>query len=456
RWWPDRLIGPLLVGGDLVAIVVAVIVCRNLGASASDRAAFAGTAGLSLPLWPVVLGRYRLYSARHVATRRQELHALCSAVTASVALTALVGYAVDRDVDRGTLVWLFALALGALGLEREVVRRLFIRARRSGRRCRRVAVAGVGAEGAALVKLLGRQPELGYQVVALVGEGSEVAAELAGVGPVVRIGPGTVEDLRRLGASGVLVATSDLDYRCTNRLVRDRLEAGLHVELSSSLEDIDPARLSVRPLGGFAVQYVEPVRHDGWRAPGKRAFDIAGAVLGLVVTLPLVVLAWVAVRATSRGPVLYRQDRVGRDGVLFPILKLRSMYIDHTDTDTDADHATVVKLRHDPRVTPVGRLLRRTSVDEIPQLVNVLLGHMSLVGPRPEQPCEVAAWQGHAFDRLRVRPGLTGMWQVSGRSEAREAKERWDMYYVDNWSMGRDLAILARTIPAVVRARGAY
>lgn len=454
----DRLIHPLLVVADLATAAGAVALCQRLGAGvATDRAAFAGTAFLALPLWPVLFSRYRLYAARHVSTRRQEMGRLTSATAAAVGLTALVGWAIDRDVSRGALVRLFVVALAALAVERELVRRLFARLRVAGRRARPVAVAGTGPEAAALVRLLGTQPELGYRVVAILGDPSG-RSPLAGDLPVFDTGPQMVDDLRGVGATGVVVATSDLDYRHTNRLVRDLLEAGLHVELSSSLEDIDPARLSTRPLGAFAVQYVEPVRRGGWRAAGKRAFDVVGASVGLLVALPVMALACAAIRLTSRGPALYRQERVGRNRVSFRILKLRSMYLDGECRLSTAatGWSQVVKLRDDPRVTPVGRLLRRLSLDEVPQLVNILVGDMSLVGPRPEQPCEVATWRGHDFDRLRVRPGLTGVWQVSGRSEAREAKDRWDLYYVDNWSLGRDLAIILRTIPAVIRARGAY
>ncbi|MBA2752531.1 MAG: exopolysaccharide biosynthesis polyprenyl glycosylphosphotransferase, partial [Actinobacteria bacterium] len=269
-----------------------------------------------------------------------------------------------------------------------------------------------------------------------------------------------VEELRMAGAAGVVVATTDVDAETSNRLIRDLTDAGIHVEMSSSLLDIDATRLSVRPLGGFAMLYVEPVKRDGWRPAAKRAFDIVLAGVALLLALPVLLVATVATKLTSSGPVLYRQERVGHRGRRFQILKFRSMYVNSDSLlqqiVEEVPAGPVVKIRKDPRVTPVGRVLRRLSIDELPQLINVVRGDMSLVGPRPEQPSEVALWTPQLFDRLRVRPGVTGVWQVNGRSAARDTKDRWDLYYVDNWSVWRDLTILAKTVPAVISSKGAY
>jgi lipopolysaccharide/colanic/teichoic acid biosynthesis glycosyltransferase len=168
----------------------------------------------------------------------------------------------------------------------------------------------------------------------------------------------------------------------------------------------------------------------------------------------------VAIRVTSPGPALFRQERVGRRGTRFKIFKLRSMYVDGEERlrslSIEVPDGPVIKMNGDPRVTPVGRFLRKSSLDELPQLINVIRGEMSLVGPRPEQPCEVVLWTPEMFDRLRARPGLTGVWQVSGRSQSRDTKDRWDLYYVDNWSIWRDIVILVKTIPVVLFSKGAY
>jgi lipopolysaccharide/colanic/teichoic acid biosynthesis glycosyltransferase len=193
----------------------------------------------------------------------------------------------------------------------------------------------------------------------------------------------------------------------------------------------------------------------------KRAFDLVGAVTCLVLAAPLMVTAAVAIKSTSSGPVFYRQARAGRHGEPFRIWKFRSMFTDAEHLRRDLDHDNeagghLFKIRDDPRVTPVGGLLRRWSVDELPQLINVIAGEMSLVGPRP-LPLTDSDYSGPSRRRLLCLPGITGLWQVSGRSETTwEEAVELDLYYVDNWSLSLDLAILARTVVTVLSRRGAY
>ncbi|GAB2727972.1 sugar transferase [Streptomyces bullii] len=201
-------------------------------------------------------------------------------------------------------------------------------------------------------------------------------------------------------------------------------------------------------------------RHWAGRA-AKRTVDVVGAVVLLVLAAPVLLAAAIAVRADTPGPALFRQRRTGRHGKEFELLKLRTMRVGSERlraalaVRNDAD-GQLFKMRHDPRVTPVGRWLRRYSLDELPQLVNVLLGHMSLVGPRP-LPVEDSVFTGDARRRLLVRPGLTGPWQIGGRSDlAWEDAVRLDLEYVETWSIRKDLAILVRTLPAVLRGDGAY
>jgi exopolysaccharide biosynthesis polyprenyl glycosylphosphotransferase len=247
----------------------------------------------------------------------------------------------------------------------------------------------------------------------------------------------------------------------SNRLVRELTHAGIHVELSSSLLDISTSRMFVRPLGRFPVVYVEAVKGFGWRTAAKRCFDLVLAVSILVLTAPLIAVSVIAIRLGSSGPAFFRQVRVGRDGKPFLLIKLRTMVVDAEARLEEVRHLNeadgpLFKMRDDPRVTRIGRLLRSFSIDELPQLVNVLRDEMSIVGPRPALPHEAASWGDDLRSRLRVKPGLTGMWQVHGRSDSSFAEyERLDLYYVDNWSIVTDLAIMLRTIPAVISRRGA-
>jgi exopolysaccharide biosynthesis polyprenyl glycosylphosphotransferase len=203
------------------------------------------------------------------------------------------------------------------------------------------------------------------------------------------------------------------------------------------------------------------VTRGGWRAWAKRTFDVAGAVTGLVLTAPVMLAVAIAVKLDSKGPILFRQIRVGRNSEPFPVLKVRTMVQDAEARlaelrDQNEADGPLFKMANDPRITRVGRFLRKTSLDEVPQLWNVLRGDMSLVGPRPALPHETEEWDALLTQRLRVKPGITGMWQVSGRSDTSfEDYTRLDLYYVDNWSLATDLAILAKTVPVVVLRKGA-
>jgi exopolysaccharide biosynthesis polyprenyl glycosylphosphotransferase len=221
--------------------------------------------------------------------------------------------------------------------------------------------------------------------------------------------------------------------------------------------------MAMRPVGGLPLVHVEPPRSLGASRWSKRAFDLLGATFLLLLASPVMLVFALATRLQDGGPVLFRQTRVGRDGELFECLKFRSMVVDaearlgtvrHLNANADG---LLFKAQHDPRVTRVGSVMRRYSIDELPQLINVINGDMSLIGPRPALPAEVRRYAPDVQRRLHVRPGVTGLWQVSGRSDLSwDDTVRLDLYYVDNWSVVQDLSILAKTIHAVVRSRGAY
>jgi exopolysaccharide biosynthesis polyprenyl glycosylphosphotransferase len=269
---------------------------------------------------------------------------------------------------------------------------------------------------------------------------------------------GAVDDL---DVDTVVIATASVDAMTTTRIMRRLAERGVHVELSLAVRDVAHDRMVVTERGRLAVVHVLPPIRRGWRAVAKRSLDVTVAGASMLVLFPFVGLVAVAIKLDSRGPVLFRQRRVGRDGKEFAMLKLRTMVNNAEDLKAELvsrneAEGPLFKLRDDPRITRVGRWLRNYSLDELAQLWNVLRGDMSLVGPRPALPDELPAWTPDLHHRLRVRPGLTGLWQISGRSDATfEAYEHLDLYYTDNWSLARDLWIIARTIPAVLAQRGA-
>jgi exopolysaccharide biosynthesis polyprenyl glycosylphosphotransferase len=271
--------------------------------------------------------------------------------------------------------------------------------------------------------------------------------------------------LRRLRPDVVVAVPGPrLSGRALRRLTwqaeHDRSGAPLPVLLMTGLEDVAVDRTRPLSLGGLGVTELLSARQRGPRGVVKIVWERSAAATALLLLAPVLAALALLVRLDSPGPVLFRQTRVGRDGRPFTMLKLRTMRVDAEtvrDALTNEVDGALFKVRRDPRITRVGRVLRRYSLDELPQLVNVVRGEMSLVGPRPALPAEVAAYDQDPHRRLAVRPGLTGLWQVSGRSDLswREAV-RLDLDYVDNWTLRRDLAIVGRTLQAVLGHRGAY
>ena len=234
--------------------------------------------------------------------------------------------------------------------------------------------------------------------------------------------------------------------------------------MAPSVTDVSSERIRVRPVGGLPLMHLDPPTWANAARLGKRLFDIVVASLLLLVGWPLLLVSAIAIKTADRGPILFRQRRIGRNGDEFSCLKFRSMVVDAeaqlADLQTEHGYESgdgLFKVKDDPRITRPGRWLRRYSLDELPQLFNVLAGEMSLVGPRPPLPHEVESYGQDVYRRLHVRPGMTGLWQVSGRADLTwDEAIRLDLYYVDNWSMLQDVSILTKTVKAVFSRRGAY
>ncbi len=448
-------------GTVVLAGAVAAILLQRWDPSA-DRASWqlfwANLA--TVPLWLVIFSGQRLYNTRFIGRRIDEIRRIVNATilgTLSVAVAASLGNILLR---RAGWVMLAVCATIAVAIEREIARQLFTRLRATGHMTRDVIIAGANPEGQDIAAMLQTESWMGYRVVGFVDDSPGSAEPIPGI-PLL----GGIAEVHSVLAdypeASVIVASTGLDTAVTNRMARDLLDRGVPVELSSTLRDIAFERLTVRPLGRFPVVYVEPVTREGWRAAAKRAFDLVVGLASLVVAAPVLLLAAIAIRIDSRGPILFRQVRVGRNSEPFHVLKLRSMVVDAEDrladlVDLNEADGPLFKMASDPRITRVGRFIRATSIDELPQLFNVIRGDMSLVGPRPALPHETEEWDALLAQRLRVKPGITGMWQVNGRSNTNfEDYTRLDLYYVDNWSLTTDLAILFKTVPAVVFARGA-
>jgi exopolysaccharide biosynthesis polyprenyl glycosylphosphotransferase len=463
RW----LIKACIAAADCVAILIATGVAILLSAVLRGRALDTAREHvlltmLSLPLWILVFLRYGLYRTRHIAEPLQEFRHIVHAVGASVLGLAVLGFLFKLWMARSWLLVFFAAAVVVLSAERRLIRTVFGLLRRRGLLLRPVVIVGGNTEAIALSAMLVNNPGIGYRVVGFVDNAAPVGSYLLDHKPVLGEVDQVVEVIRGCNASGALVATSAIDLEVTNRLALQVNEAGYYAELSLSLRGIAPERLAVRTLGHFQIASVGPVHRSGWRGIAKRALDVVGATTGLLLMAPVLALIAVVIKLNSNGSMLFRQERVGRSGKPFWILKFRTMV--HNAEELMADLAKqneadgpLFKVKNDPRVTRVGHVLRRYSLDELPQLWNVLRGDMSLVGPRPALPREVTGWEPELHQRLAVKPGITGMWQVNGRSSASfKDYVRLDLYYVDNWSLLTDLAIMVKTVVAVLRRHGAY
>jgi exopolysaccharide biosynthesis polyprenyl glycosylphosphotransferase len=323
----------------------------------------------------------------------------------------------------------------------------------------RALVVGTNAEAQTLARVLNKKRHLGYEVLGFVAPDEDVED---GGGPAIA----TLDNLRQtvidLDVAVIFIAGSDSGSDVLTQVDRAVSGLGVRIRTSLGLPHLAASRVVVQPVDGMAMLAVERVRPAESHLVIKRGIDVTLAGLGLVVGLPALIVIAVAIRLSGDGPIIFSQKRVGYEGELFTMYKFRTMVKDaehmrpHLEIANEADGA-LFKMRLDPRLTKVGRHLRQLGLDELPQLFNVLIGDMSLVGPRPALPAERDNWAPEVALRLRAKPGLTGLWQVSGRHElAFEDYVRYDLFYVENWSLGLDLEIIARTIPALLSRAGAY
>jgi exopolysaccharide biosynthesis polyprenyl glycosylphosphotransferase len=316
-------------------------------------------------------------------------------------------------------------------------------------------VVGTNAEAAELVNLFADHNELGFRVAGVLGDRDEAIAHELG-----NLWCGGPTDAARVlaarQATGVVVAMGTLDANALTDLVRTLHHAGAHVHISSGLRRIDHRRLRALPLAYEPLFYVEP-----WALPHrqliiKRGLDLVASGLALIVAAPVMLVLAALIKLNDGGPVLFKQTRVGTDGNLFKVYKFRTMVVDAEArlaelAASNERSGPLFKMDRDPRVTRVGRFLRASSLDELPQILNVLKGDMSLVGPRPALPAEVAAFDEELRDRTKVKPGITGLWQIEARDNPSfSAYRRLDLYYVENWSVSLDIVILFATVEHVI------
>jgi exopolysaccharide biosynthesis polyprenyl glycosylphosphotransferase len=461
--WVRRYTVTLVLLEAVLAVLagVASLAIRADGVPTTSSLFWGGV--VLVPVWPLLLGITGGHAKRFIGTGSDEYRRVGRAGFLALALAGFISYAFTLELSRGFVVLAIpALTLATL-LLRYAARTRLSRLRYRGLCTKRVIVVGRGGAALELVSRLQVEHYAGLTVVAACVTPADRArvAESAGV-PV-----GGLDDVlamaEELQADTIAVTSSSETAAQYLRELSWKLEgSGIELLVAPGLIEIAGPRLHIRPFEGLPLLSVEEPCFEGWRRVVKGGVDRAAAALALLVLAPVLVVLALAVRFTSRGPVLFTQQRIGLNGRPFTMIKFRSMVADADQQldelhDANISDGPLFKMRSDPRVTPLGRWLRQLSLDELPQLFNVLGGSMSLVGPRPPLPVEVARYDTSVSRRLLVKPGLTGLWQISGRSDLPwEESVRLDLRYVENWSLALDMLILWKTARAVLSRSGAY
>jgi len=401
------------------------------------------------------LALQHLYRSRVCAVRQVESARLLRVGLVTAAVGVVVLPRLGLRLHPGHVVVGAIVLVVLLGSARSVFSSWLQLRRSAGAFQRPLVIAGTNPEARHLERLIQVHPELGYRLCGVIGDVAEW--DRSGM-TVPWLGPVTdaAEITRRLRA-GVLMAVTSFDATALSALIRDLMAADVAVHISTGLTRIDHRRIRALPLASEPMFYIEAPVTSTLQAVLRRSIDIAVGGLALVVVSPVLALAVLATKIDGRGSVLFRQRRIGKDGKPFVMLKLRTMVPGADRARQDLGHLNersdgpLFKVASDPRITRVGRWLRALSIDELPQLVNVLRGDMSLVGPRPPIPDEADEFDDELFDRFSVRPGITGLWQLEARDNpAFDAYRRLDLFYIENRTIGMDLAILWGTFGAVV------
>jgi exopolysaccharide biosynthesis polyprenyl glycosylphosphotransferase len=451
-----------VVFADIIVAVVAAAVAVGLRFGASANRGYL-VLSLALPmLWLIAVQVSGGYEKRFLGTGSDEFRKVLNAGVSLTAAFALISYAINNELSRLYLIISMPVVVGLdLAVRFALRKRLHMR-RMRGQCMSTVVAVGHGAAVEQLINELRRETHHGLQVVAACLADESELTEVAGV-PVVGNLDATAGVVRNIGAGTVAVLSCpEMDGLKLRTLAWELEKTGTDLCVAPSLIDVAGPRTTVRPTAGLTLLHVDHPQLSGPRQVVKDLFDRSAAALGILAIFPLLLAIAAAIKLSDQGPALFTQTRVGKDGEQFKIYKFRTMVVDaearlaELRARNESD-GVLFKIRNDPRITAVGAWLRKWSLDELPQLVNVLMGEMSLVGPRPALPSEAAQYADHVRRRLVVKPGVTGLWQVSGRSNLTwDESVRLDLRYVENWSFVLDLQILWKTLAAAFNGSGAY
>jgi exopolysaccharide biosynthesis polyprenyl glycosylphosphotransferase len=421
-----------------------------------------------LIIWHILFSLFGLYGSKRLASRRDELWDISRATTTGAFVIAVFGLAFRIwMVNRVFLLLFWALSTSLVVLSRIAIRGTLAYLRRHGRNSRNMLVIGTNPRALALVDRIQRKPELGYRILGFADE------DWSGIEEAKKHGLPMVSDLDNLPAymrrnvvdEVVLALPIRSFHTYASQIAAACEQQGIIVRFLPNIFDLKEARHRSDEFDGDALISHDTTITDAWGLAIKRAIDVAVSLTSIILLSPVMLLSALLVKLTSTGPIFFVQKRLGLNKRMFNIYKFRTMVVDAEAKLKDLEHlneadGAVFKIKKDPRITLVGAFLRKTSIDELPQLFNVLKGEMSLVGPRPLQVRDYELFETHCGDwqrkRFSVRPGITCLWQVMGRSST--TFEKWmelDLQYIRTWSLWLDLEILAKTVPAVLRGSGA-
>lgn len=460
-----RILLRVMVDGMAVSaalFIASIIRFEILDRNPADKVDY-GLLTLALtPLWLLLFWMYGLYEPRQVLSPVNEFKQVFHGVVAGSVLIFLADSILNLNLARFWALLAMAGSFVIVGGERLLVRKVLHFMRRRGGDATRTIILGANHEALTVAKTLEREAWLGYRIVGYVDDEAPLGEEQ----PDGRTIIGRTKDLKdliaRYRARMVLVASSAVDAERLNRLLWELQQVEVDLQITSGTLDLMASRMSVQSVAGVPLLFVRRTGMNRAQQVLKRAIDVTGSLFGLILLSPFLAAIALWIKRGSEGGAFFGQARVGQDGDVFTCWKFRTMIKDAEKQQVNLEHLSdgpglLFKLKDDPRVTKAGKFLRRYSLDELPQLWSVLRGEMSLVGPRPALTSEVERYDDWIANRLQVKPGMTGLWQVSGRTETSfEDYVRYDLFYIQNWSLSLDLWILWRTLRAVTTAEGAH
>ncbi|MDB5054939.1 MAG: exopolysaccharide biosynthesis polyprenyl glycosylphosphotransferase [Bacilli bacterium] len=414
---------------------------------------------VSTAVYLLFLYRYRIYRFQSDTGFADELYKVFKSYSFAILITIGVSFMLKyTDFSRLVVISYWLCAIISSGLVRYLRRLAFYRLAENGTVSKNVIIIGAGKVGKSLMDELNNSKWLGYKVVGFADDAESIDYK---DNPYL----GTTNELKNILHTehiDELIITIPSERDLVNKMINDLRKLNVKITIIPDMFNLVMNTVEIGNINDLPAVTLVKTPMRGLALIVKRFFDMLASVTALIIISPVILITVVAIKLDSKGPVLYRQKRLGKNGKFFNMLKFRSMHINsdelleelkkHNEMDGFA-----FKMKNDPRITKIGRLIRKYSIDELPQLLNVIKGDMSLVGPRPPLPTEVELYEDYEWRRLEVLPGLTGLWQVSGRSNL--SFQQWmnlDIYYIENWSLALDFKIILKTVPVVLKGEGAY